>query len=172
MRSIKKSNKQMQKINLIPILDAIFIFIFFLLMSAQFIDIYKIETEVPSISTLSEEQESKIKPLNLYIEIHKNKVIIKTGLDYITHATVSLNNKKKDLEKINNILIKLKIKNMDETTVTVAPSENVSYKSIIRIIDSLKSPLKTELVLKGHNKKGNKRESKDLFPKIVFASSI
>ena len=50
--SRRKTKKQMAKPNLIPILDAVFIFIFFLLMSANFIKIFEISSDVPIVSTV------------------------------------------------------------------------------------------------------------------------
>ena len=41
--------KKPEKPNLIPIMDAVFIFIFFLLMSAQFIDLFEIGSSVPMV---------------------------------------------------------------------------------------------------------------------------
>jgi hypothetical protein len=38
--------KKPEKLNLVPILDSVFIFIFFLLMSAQFVDVYEIGSSV------------------------------------------------------------------------------------------------------------------------------
>ena len=40
------------KLNLKPILDAVFIFIFFLLMSAQFLDLHEIGSDVPIVQSL------------------------------------------------------------------------------------------------------------------------
>ena len=46
--------------NIIPILDAVFIFIFFLLMSAQFIKYFTIHSDTPSVKMInSSEKESK-----------------------------------------------------------------------------------------------------------------
>ena len=75
----KKLNK-MPKLNLIPILDAIFIFIFFLLMSAQFLDIYEIGSDAPITTTLTQPKPDK-EPLNLTLEISNQDVVVKTGVD-------------------------------------------------------------------------------------------
>ena len=67
------------KLNLIPILDAIFIFIFFLLMSAQFIDIYEIGSDAP-ISASSDKHPEK-DPLNLTLVLKNDSIVVKTGLN-------------------------------------------------------------------------------------------
>ena len=68
---MRRRMKKPPKLNLIPILDAIFIFIFFLLMSAQFIDIYEIGSDAPITSTSS--PENKKPPLNLTLELNGEK---------------------------------------------------------------------------------------------------
>ena len=49
--SRRKRKEPVKRLNLIPILDAVFIFIFFLLMSANFIKIYEVQSDVPIVST-------------------------------------------------------------------------------------------------------------------------
>ena len=67
-----------EKLNLIPILDSVFIFIFFLLMSAQFLDLYEIGSDVPIVKSLPSSS-SDDKALNLTLEIFQDSVIIKKG---------------------------------------------------------------------------------------------
>src|SRR5690606_36928263 len=71
--------KKPEKLNLVPILDSVFIFIFFLLMSAQFVDVYEIGSSVPMTKEAKEEKQEK-DPLNLTLEITKTKIVVKTGL--------------------------------------------------------------------------------------------
>ena len=57
-KSFSKLNRK-TKPNLIPIMDAVFIFIFFLLMSAQFIDIYEINSDAPAVVTIDKKMKIK-----------------------------------------------------------------------------------------------------------------
>ena len=59
----KRKKKKVERLNLIPILDAVFIFIFFLLMSAQFLEIYQVGSDLP-IATDAPPPKDK-DPLNL-----------------------------------------------------------------------------------------------------------
>ena len=60
MRSFNKKKKDKKvKPNLIPILDAVFIFIFFLLISAQFIDVYEINSDAPAVVTVDRKIDKK-----------------------------------------------------------------------------------------------------------------
>src|SRR6476620_10357704 len=71
--------KKPEKLNLVPILDSVFIFIFFLLMSAQFVDVYEIGSSLPMTKDAPAEKNDK-DPLNLTLEITKEQVVVKTGL--------------------------------------------------------------------------------------------
>ena len=82
----KRMNK-IPKLNLIPILDAVFIFIFFLLMSAQFVDIYEIGTDAPAVAEIEEEKD-KTPPLNLTLVITHNRLTLKKGLHPIVVGTI------------------------------------------------------------------------------------
>ena len=66
-------------LNLIPILDAVFIFIFFLLMSAEFLNLREIGSDVPIVQSLPSKSDKK-DALNLTLEITPQYVIIKKGL--------------------------------------------------------------------------------------------
>ena len=79
--------KEIPKLNLIPILDAVFIFIFFLLMSAQFVEIYEIGSDAPAIATVDTEKSDK-RPLNLTLAISSTSIVIKTGVDGVVNTTI------------------------------------------------------------------------------------
>ena len=66
-----RTKKKVPKLNLIPILDAVFIFIFFLLMSAQFVEIYEIGSDAPTVKNVT--KNNKEDPLNLTVDVFKNK---------------------------------------------------------------------------------------------------
>ncbi len=130
---MKKIKKKTSKLNLIPILDAIFIFIFFLLMSAQFIDMYEIGTDKPITSTLSN-NDNKKDPLNLTIKMNKTAISIFLGMTpklYKSYSYQELNEYRTDLQKI-------KAKHPKETSAILKPTTNVSYKKIVNVIDYTK----------------------------------
>jgi biopolymer transport protein ExbD len=160
MRGRKK--KKTDKINLIPILDAIFIFIFFLLMSAQFIDIYEIGSDAPITSTSSEKMEKK--PLNLTLELKDDKVIVKTGLDEKVHKTHNMDN----LGALNDTLIELKKQYPDEASAILKPASNFKYKKIVKVIDHTREIVKANHYITALDKDKKKYPSKVLFERIIF----
>lgn len=128
MRTTHKMKKP-EKINLVPILDAVFIFIFFLLMSAQFVDVYEIGSKVPM--TKEADQDIKKDPLNLTVEVKRDEIVIKTGLRTITSKKFSW----EDEAQITAYLQELKAKNKDENTIIVRADKKLSFQDLVKAID-------------------------------------
>ncbi|MCO4754129.1 MAG: biopolymer transporter ExbD [Bacteriovoracaceae bacterium] len=158
----RKLNK-MPKLNLIPILDAIFIFIFFLLMSAQFLDIYEIGSDAPITTTLTQPKQKK-EPLNLTLEISKNNVLVKTGLEGKLYKKIST----KNLASLNDVLIELKNKHPEETSAILKPKKSYEYHKIIKVIDHTREVMKPNVYVTAVDDKKRKYPSKVLFDKIIF----
>lgn len=159
---ISRKKKKHQKLNLIPILDAIFIFIFFLLMSAQFIDIYEIGSDAPITSTTSEK--TKEKPLNLTLVLDKDNITVKTGLDEKIHKTIKADN----LAELNNVLIQLKKQYPKETSAILKPNKNFKYKKIVSVIDYTRQIAKPNVYITAYDEQNRKYATKVLFEKIIF----
>lgn len=139
---MKKSNKRnkVEGLNLIPIMDAVFIFIFFLLMSAQFVEIRALTADVPKVSTVEEAEKDKKKPLALTLDLKPLEVVIKTGPEGNVHKRVEvLDNGDYDLKTIQKTLLELKKKYEKEKTVVLNPEEKVKYKRVVKIIDLVSS---------------------------------
>jgi biopolymer transport protein ExbD len=135
---IRKKNTlpEVEKLNLVPIMDAVFIFIFFLLFSAQFIKMYEIETDAPLISEVPEEQKIEKDPLNLTVKVLSNIIELRTGIDQNVHATF-FKSSKDYLAKLKTTVIALRMKHPSEDYVIIAPSAQVKYEEIVHIIDSV-----------------------------------
>lgn len=171
MMKIKRKTKKNQKLNLIPILDAVFIFIFFLLMSAQFLEIYEIDSDAPAIKMVDKDNKDKKDPLNLTLEITKNQIKVLTGIKAILVSSIGKKDKKYDLEKLKKTLIDLKVKNSSESSVVLRPSKNIPYEEIIKIIDTTRKLKDSEPELTVKTKDGKKRTRK-LFDQIIFETII
>ena len=160
MRGRKK--KKTQKLNLIPILDAIFIFIFFLLMSAQFIDIYEIGSDAPITSTSSEKMDKK--PLNLTLVLKGDQIIVKTGVEETVYKTHPY----RELAALNETLVELKKKYPEETSAIIKPYKDFPYKKIVKIIDTTREITKPNFYITALDKNNRKYPTKILFEKIIF----
>jgi biopolymer transport protein ExbD len=140
--------KKPEKLNLVPILDSVFIFIFFLLMSAQFVDVYEIGSSVPMSKEAKDEKQEK-DPLNLTLEVTKNQIVVKTGLRTPRSRTFASEQKK----EMKEYLVELKRQYPKENTMILKADPKISFQNLVTVIDSTQNP----------------KESKDpLFPQIVF----
>jgi biopolymer transport protein ExbD len=143
--------KKPEKLNLVPILDSVFIFIFFLLMSAQFVDVYEIGSSVPMTKEVKEQKDKK-DPLNLTLEISKEKVVVKTGLKSLQTRTFAST----EAKEMKNYLIELKKKNPTENTMILKADPRVSFQNLVTVID---------------NTQMSKESKEKLFEQIVFDNS-
>lgn len=159
---MRRKMKKPPKLNLIPILDAIFIFIFFLLMSAQFIDIYEIGSDAPITSTSTEKM--KKPPLNLTLVLSGNNITVKTGLDETIYKTYKFS----QLDKLNEGLIELKKQNPTEESAILKPTHNFKYEKIVKIIDTTREISKPNVYITAVDHKNRKYPTKKLFEKIIF----
>jgi len=151
---------------MVPILDAIFILIFFLLTSASFKAIKEIASEVPIIAAGEPPKDSK-RPLALTLKIYQNSISILTGLPGTVKRTLKRNSEGKyPLEELHSYMIQIKQKNLKEQTVIFEPLANITYAEIISIMDAVRTLNRTDPAL--FDKEDNK--IKLLFNKIMFGN--
>ncbi len=166
-----REKKEIPKLNLIPILDAVFIFIFFLLMSAQFVEIYEIGSDAPAIATIDTEKSDE-KPLNLTLKISSSSIEVKTGVEGAVKTTITKLGKSFDLPKLKKVLIDIKLANIDERSIILSPSKNVNYKEIVKIMDSITGVGKDIPAIAGKSKNGKIVRTRTLFDQIIFETVI
>ncbi|MDB9786620.1 biopolymer transporter ExbD [Bacteriovoracaceae bacterium] len=165
--SSRKRDKLDAKLNLIPILDAIFIFIFFLLMSSNFVRIFEIQSDVPIISnTLPVKNTNKI--LALTVDITKKGFAVYTGLPSKLIRVISKKDSKYDFESLHQFLVDVKLKNPKEKTVILNPKIDITYDIIVDIMDAVRTLRKTDPSIIFTDKKGIKAKADTLFNDIIF----
>jgi biopolymer transport protein ExbD len=142
--------KKPEKLNLVPILDSVFIFIFFLLMSAQFVDVYEIGSSVPMSKEAKDEKQEK-DPLNLTLEVTKEQIVVKTGLRTPRSRTFASEQKK----EIKEYLTELKRQYPKENTMILRADPKISFQNLVTVIDTTQ------------NNTDSKKKEK-LFEQIVF----
>ncbi len=150
------------KLNLIPILDAIFIFIFFLLMSAQFIDIYEIGSDAP-ISASSDKHPEK-DPLNLTLVLKNDSIVVKTGLNGDVKKKIAF----KEISKLNELLIEIKKDYPKETSAILKPGKNFKYHKIVNVIDNTREIRKPNVFVSAVDENNKKYATTKLFDQIIF----
>lgn len=165
----RKTKKKAEGLNLIPILDAVFIFIFFLLMSTQFVKIFEISSDIPIISN-QEPPKDKKKPLALSVAIKKSGFTVMTGVPATIVSRINKLNGEYDLEALHEFLYKLKTANLNENDVILEPIADISYEEMIKIMDAVRLLKNTDDALFTKDKDGIDTQIKTLFNKIIFGN--
>lgn len=172
--SRKYKNKKVEKPNLIPILDSVFIFIFFLLMSANFVKIYEIQSDVPIISTKTPPKKQQ-KMLNLTLKIFPNSLTLHRGNNEVLMKRFGKNEKGEyDTYSLREYLIGIKKdlvkKNSTEDSIVFMPKADISYEDLIKVMDAVRNLSDIEGIWR---KKSNGEDEKvtKLFDNIIFGDT-
>lgn len=129
---LQRRNKERTKLNLIPILDSVFIFIFFLLVSSNFINLKEVSSVVPILSDSAPEKNEE--PLALTLVIGKETIKLTTGLNSKSVGEFKID----EISELQKALSEIKANHETEKTIIFEPSENVDYEKIITLMDAVK----------------------------------
>ena len=165
--SRKNFKYKFQRPNLIPVLDAVFIFIFFLLFSADFVNLFEINSNVPIVSS---SPPSKKIPLNLTLKVTNNKLTLYKGINRRFVRSFNISKENLDLNPLHQALIKIKKNNLSERTIILEPSKTVDYEMIVRIMDEVMLLRRTDEALFTKDKSGMDVRIKYLFDDIIFGN--
>ena len=168
--SRRKTRVEVKKPNLIPILDAVFIFIFFLLMSASFIQIYEIQSDVPIINP-GEPPKNQEKPLALTLRVLQDRLVIYTGVPSSARKSFTkTSDGEYDFISLREYLIGLKKRNLDERTIILEPRVNITYEEVIEIMDSVRMLKRTDPAIFQKDGEGLEVKVRELFDNIIFGN--
>lgn len=168
--SSRKRKKEETKLNLVPIMDSVFIFIFFLLMSATFLKIYEIGSDVPIISN-AEPPKPKKDPLALTLTLGTDEIVLSRGVPSRTvQKFARLGDGEFPFEQLHTVLINLKKQHMDEDTIILTPGGELTYDEIVKVMDAIRMFNRTDEAVFRKNKEGIEEKVKELFNKIVFSN--
>lgn len=166
----RKRKKPEEKLNLVPIMDSVFIFIFFLLMSASFLKIYEIGSPIPIVSD-QEPPKDKKDPLALTMIIETNEITLSAGVPL---KVIQKFSRQPDglfnYDEIHTALINIKKQNTDEDSIIFAPNGDLTYDEIVKIMDAVRVLYKTDEAIFKTNKDGIDEKMKDLFNQIIFSN--
>jgi biopolymer transport protein ExbD len=166
----RKRKKPEEKLNLVPIMDSVFIFIFFLLMSASFLKIYEIGSPIPIISE-SEPPKKDKDPLALTMRIDTDTITLLSGVPSKPLRSFSRQPAGEfNYEEIHSALIEMKKKHIDEDSIIFEPIGDLTYEEIVKIMDSVRMFNKTDEAIFKTNKDGIDEKVKNLFDKIIFGN--
>lgn len=168
-RRLKKETQK--KLNLIPILDSVFIFIFFLLMTAEFLKVSEIASAAPIISSDTPPPPPKREPLNLTIEIKKNALYLLTGNNNRVYKKIDAKNiNEYDLEDLHSTLLNLKKRYPKERDVVLIPEIDIPYEKLVAIMDSIRMIRPSDEAIYTQDSSGMDQKVQSLFDAIVFGN--
>ncbi len=122
--------------NLIPVMDVTFLFIFFLLMSAQFIEVSQVVSDAPTIKTTDSQSDEK--PLNLTLIIDKDNLTVLKGLEGTTVKRLGRSKEFNELTELHATLMDIKSSAPTERSIIVRPAAEIPYEDVIRILDAVR----------------------------------
>ena len=160
-----REQQKLERLNLVPIMDAVFIFIFFLLFSAQFIELVLLEAEAPVVSNISTPSELDEEPLNLNIKIYDGRLELYTGIVPTMQFKVYLEDSSA-LTRLKERLIKFRKNNPKDDELIISPQPSTSYNQVIKVIEA------SQTIPKGQRlqifKNGKQEILREIYSKIVL----
>ena len=160
-----------EKLNLIPILDSVFIFIFFLLMSASFLNVFEISSNVPFVSAAPPPKNTR--PLALTLIIDHQKISVATGVPSRVRRVIRKDaSGEYNLERLKDYLISLKKRYKHEQTAILEPRTNIDYETLVQIMDTVRMLRATDEDIFFKDKNGVERKINALFDRIIFGNIL
>lgn len=166
--SRRRTPKKQEELNLVPILDAVFIFIFFLLFTASFTK-YKNMKSVFPVSSSSPVITDKPR-LNLIIEIEENKISIYRDTPSILFKEINKENNQFNFSDFHQTLVTLKKEFPNENTAILIPKFDYNYEQIVNFIDKIRLLEKTDEAIYIKKQDGTDSKSETLFGEVIFGN--
>ena len=167
-RRKKRSNP---KLNLVPIMDATFIFIFFLLMSFNLTQVMQIGTDIPIVS--DQEPAKDKKPLALTLTIDETGINVQTGVPAINRNRISKGaDGFYDLVALHDFLITIKKESPSERSIILNPIINLNFEELVKIMDAVRLLEKTDETIYNKNQDGITEKLDKLFDQIMFGNTV
>jgi biopolymer transport protein ExbD len=154
--------------SLIPVMDAMFTLIFFLLMSSSFLKLNEISSNIPFVS-----EDDKIKDQNfgLTIQVNTDNIQILTGTPSQIYKSIPRAvDGAYNLEQLRIELIKLKKSHPKEITALLEPVADITYEELVNIMDNVRETKNTDETIYFKDEKGIDVQTNQLFSNIIFTN--
>ncbi len=162
-----KKNRAIPKLNLTSVMDAIFIFIFFLLMSANFTKVFELPSDVP----IASKDMPKDKPLALTLKIEEANVQVFSGVPArFMKSFGRLPDGEYDLPNLKLYMIEIRKKYPNENTILVEPIVDLTYEELVKVIDAARILEKTDEAIFVKDKDGVDVKLKRIFNNVIFTN--
>jgi biopolymer transport protein ExbD len=128
-----------KRLNLIPILDAIFIFIFFLLMSTEFVHLVKLTINKDTIASHGLEGSRKDK-FSLSLLLNKNSILVKAMIEGKEKVELIKNKEEgANLDLLYKKLLFFKKKFPSKREIVIRSKKDIKYEQIIKVIETVRT---------------------------------
>ncbi len=164
----RKITSEAVHLNLVPMVDAMFNILFFILITSVFVSILQIPSPLPMVSE-KDPPLDKV-PLALTLEINEAKIIVKGGVPLKTMQTFDKTAEDYPWDAVHLYLIELKKKHPLENTAILEPDKVVSYKDIVKLMDAVRVLRRDEEALYGTDKDGVPVRLELLFETLIFGN--
>ena len=139
-------------------------------MSASFLKIYEIGSDVPIVSD-AEPPKDKKDPLALTLILENDQIILAKGVpSQRVQKFERLPDGQFNYEALHTTLIDLKKQHVDESMIIFEPVGDLTYEEIVKIMDAVRMLHKTDEAIFRRNKDGLDEKVKELFHKIIFSN--
>ncbi len=135
LRKFKKS-KKMPKAELVPVLDAVFIMIFFILATAEFLKISEIGSDLP-VMKLSMDENPEKKKLLLKMQLSLNQITLLNEVDR-TELFIGPIEDMNVFKLLNDKIKSIKADYPQEERITVTSAPTIKYDIVIKALDAVR----------------------------------
>lgn len=164
----RKISSDSPRLNLVPMVDAMFNILFFILITSAFISILQIPSPLATVS--DKEPPLDKPPLALTLSIDEGKIIVSSGIPSKTIQTFQKSELDYPWDEIHLYLIDLKKKYPLENTAILEPDKAVAYKDIIKLMDAARVLRREEEALYGKDTDGVPVRLEFLFENLIFGN--
>ena len=162
------------ELNIMPFIDIFSMLNTFLLVSAAFVNIGLIEVQIPFLTDAPPPKEKPPRTLAIHLGIEKDKIELETRWDSPpeeeTKKEYQMN--ETDLSRLHKDLVDLRTKYPDSDKVNVMSEDDVQYKSVINVLDTIMVRKEGDPVFKEKKASGEEFESDFIYRKVVMAGVI
>ncbi|MGE3263292.1 MAG: biopolymer transporter ExbD [Bacteriovoracia bacterium] len=155
---------------LVPIMDAFVTLIAFLLLATSLLAVTLIDTPVPVVSSMPDD--NKEKPLALTLTIEQEQIKLSSGSNKIKAQVFPKIEKDYAFDKIHEALIPIKQQFQKEQNIVFMPVGEVKYNDLVKLMDTVRLLLKTDPPFYAKDANGVDKPETYLFANVIFGNVI
>lgn len=165
------------EIDLAPMLALMVTLIPILLLSSVFVKVMVIDSPLPQVvaQAIKEDRENKKPEVRITLSVSGksgfNVIVTDRGKNKTTK--IPLKDKQLDFDKLHETMVSVKQEYPRTFKLEMFPEGHVSYKDLIKVMDSVRRTNENDPKLFIHDSKTNKDvENQLMFPDVVFANVV